>query len=377
MGKLDKSIQAAKQIYRYYKRKRMFWGQYEMPHECLKRYPQPELTGDQKREIDAFWKPYGIKFTDYSWFQWYYGMTGIQSAAFLPKDIYFFILVPYYNNKELIKAYKDKNFFDRVLPDVPFPKTVTKCINGDFYDASGAYIDDPTGEKVCSLLLSKGEVIIKDAMDTGQGKNVRKYAFQTAEDVHKALREWDCDNFLVQEVIKQHRFFSQFNESSVNIMRINSWYHDGKVDILTPVLRKGQPGYATDCCHINGVEIVDLIGLTKDGHLRKDMIDLDGKKSPLPESVVDINERVPSWDRVLDMIRENAPKLGHFRLVGWDVTVAEDGSPLCIEFNIKEPSPYASQITDGPFFEDKTEEALAFLKDKANQERFIPKWMRT
>lgn len=30
--------------------------------ECLKNTPQPELTPEEKREIDAYWKQYGIRF---------------------------------------------------------------------------------------------------------------------------------------------------------------------------------------------------------------------------------------------------------------------------------------------------------------------------
>ena len=65
----------------------------------LKNAPQPELTQKEKREIDSYWKQYGIRFKNYDWFRWYYGFTGIKSPKFIPKQIHVKTILPYYNER--------------------------------------------------------------------------------------------------------------------------------------------------------------------------------------------------------------------------------------------------------------------------------------
>lgn len=354
--------------------KKRFEKKYKLVYENLKKNPQPHLTIEEKAEIDKYWKDYGIKFNDYSWFQWYYGISGIKDPRFIPLHIRDIILERY-NNKKLMDAYKDKNQFDVFLPNAPFPNTIIKKINGCFYDKNGTYIDETT---VIELLYSKQEVVIKNVFDSGCGRNVKKYAFSDKSDVEKMLLEWDVDNYIVQEVIKQHDFLAQFNTSSVNVMRINSFYHDGKVEIVTPILRFGMPGYATDICFIDGEEIINFVGITNDGYLKKEVIDFRGMKKPIGEYIKteNINMRIPGWDEIIKVIKENAPSLKYFGYIGWDITVSSDGKPIVIEYNIKFPGSHLSQMANGPLFAEYTDEVLSFLGDKANQEKYISKWLR-
>lgn len=80
----------------------------------LKAAPQPELTPEEKREIDSYWKQYGIKFKNYDWFQFYYGFTGIKSPQFIPKQIHAKMISAYYNERAgaaFSFAFSDKNLF--------------------------------------------------------------------------------------------------------------------------------------------------------------------------------------------------------------------------------------------------------------------------
>ena len=193
------------------------------------------------------------------------------------------------------------------------------------------------------------------------------------------LDEWkDRQNFLVQACVKQHEFFSKINESSVNVIRVNTWLHDGKVDILTPVFRAGIPGSTTDICVVDGVKRGKLIGVTPDGHLREKVIDFDGSIEPF-ETVYpgfDRSVKIPAWDEIVSELKAASMKLPFFGIIGWDITVDKDGKPVFIEYNVKEPGPHGSQLVNGPFFEDKTDEALSFLLSKKNQDKYIPGFMR-
>ena len=54
---------------------KIFYQRKNMPvHQYLKINPMPELSGEDIRIIDEYWAQYGIKYRDYSWFQWFSGI---------------------------------------------------------------------------------------------------------------------------------------------------------------------------------------------------------------------------------------------------------------------------------------------------------------
>lgn len=343
----------------------------------LKKNPQPALTEQDKREIDDYWKTFGIRIPDYSWHQWFYGVTGTKDPRFIPKPLWVYLVLPYYNNAKYLKAYKDKNLFDRLLPEANFPATVLKKVNGDFYDADETYIPSNDKETLRKCLLAQSGVIVKNAVDTGSGLNVSKHATTSVEEADAVLDLLEKEkNLIVQKLVRQHPFFAQFNESSVNILRINTWYHEGKVHISTPLLRFGTPGFSTDVCFIDGEEIIHMLGITPDGYTSDRVYELNGTWSPTEQVITPARQRVPSWDKITDMLRTCASKLPHFRVIGWDVTVDESGEPVVIEYNIHFPGSGPSQMTGGPMWGDLTDEIFSFMTDKANQRNLLTREYR-
>ena len=192
-------------------------------HAQLNALPQPELSVSEKQEIHDFWSRFGIDIKDYSWFRWYYGITGIKDPRYIPQDLYFNYILPHYNRQEFIPAYKDKNQFDLRLPSQHFPKALLKRMNNGFYDPAGNFLTNDIEDKtLANKLLDQRQIIVKNAIDSGCGLSVRKYKLQTLGDAQAVLREWTVPDYVIQEVIQQHSFFAQFNESSVNIIRIGN-----------------------------------------------------------------------------------------------------------------------------------------------------------
>ena len=108
----------------------------------LKSHPQPPLTENEKQEIDIYWAQYGIKLPDYSWHEMYYGVTGIHSPKFIPDPFVGYAIIPFYNTPNYIDGWVDKNFFDRILPNVSQPDTLCHKFNGDFYDEKWNLYDE-------------------------------------------------------------------------------------------------------------------------------------------------------------------------------------------------------------------------------------------
>ena len=362
-------------ILKYYdkhKKKRLGRINRNSTHQMLKNFPQPELSSAEKKDISAFWSQFGIEIQDFCWYQWYYGITGIKDPRFIPQEYYFYSILPYYNCKKFIAAYKDKNSFDLRIPSKYMPNTIVKRMSCDFYDKDGKYItSDIKSEQLVDTILAHKQIIVKNAIETSRGINVKKYDISSRQDVLSILEKWTASDYIMQELVHQHPFFAQFNETSVNIIRINSWYHNGEVTLSTPVLRFGMPGYSTDVCFIDGEEIVRLVGITDDGFLRDTVVHMSGKTQPIEEICSNPIRQVPVWNEITAMVQENARKLYHFHLIGWDITVTEDNRPIIIEYNIASPSTYSSQMTDGPMWGEHTADLLSFLKNEENRQKYL------
>lgn len=343
----------------------------------LKRFPQPELTEAEKKAIDAYWRQYGVKFSDYSWFQMYYGVTGMHDPRFIPDPIARFALFKYYNDLPSIPGWDDKNLYETFLPDTRFPKTYAHIYRSAIYDGDWKYCSpqDLTrlSEKIFNELGDDKDMVVKVTKGSYAGKGVRLIHANSPEDVKAVLSENANGNFLVQQRLHQSDFMSQFCKSSVNIFRVITWRHQGEVKVLSTSIRFGLEGHFTDVCYIDGEEIVNVVGVEKDGTVKEQY----GSFRGLTDISVDLHNRVsPNFDAIIEMAKKGHEKLYPFGLVGWDITLDRDNTPYCIEFNVNAPGTILYQYANGPFGGDHNEELLAFLLDKKNVRKYIPKKFR-
>lgn len=100
----------------------------------------PDITAAEKKEISEYWAQFGIKIYDYSWHRMYYNVTGQHDPRFVPDMVAGLVLYEYYNDKVFEHAWRDKNMFDRLLPDVPLPKCYGKCIRRRLYCKETGYL---------------------------------------------------------------------------------------------------------------------------------------------------------------------------------------------------------------------------------------------
>lgn len=349
----------------------------QLAESFCKKYHVPDISENEKKEIDLYWGQYGIKLPDYDWHRMYYYVTGNHNPAFVPDLVAGLIVYEYYNDRTYETAWRDKNMFDRFLPEVPFPKTVLKKIRGRWL-VDNKYYPENDYEYVVDRLYhyavhEHNYVIIKGSRDTGFGKGVKKYCIDSCQKAADALAEWaNSTDFIVQECISQHRTMSAFNSSSTNMIRVYSWRHENSVDVIFATVRAGIEGSVTDVCFVNGEERVNLVGITSDGYFRNEMLNQDGVKIKELDSGV----KVPAWEDIIRIVKESHLLIDNFDIIGWDFTVDENGHPVCLEFNISWPGTTLYQYVNGPLWGDKTDEILSFLKDEDNRYNYVPYYMR-
>lgn len=366
----------AKQMFLGYKMARREKKNYAK--EYCKRFCVPELTKSEKEEIAHFWGKYGLKIHDFCWWRMYYFVTGIHDVRFIPDYFAGWLVYPYYNSKAYLPAWKDKNYYSRFLPNIPMPDTVCKKIRGRLFWNGVYHSSAESKNSLVDYLLQYSydnncDFVVKPTIDTGAGKNVKKYHVCDKSDVDALLGEWDNTNdFIIQKCVKQHELLSLYNKDSINIIRLLSWRHDNEVSILHATLRVGIPGHLTDVNFIDGEEIVHLVSITKDGFFDRKMLDQNGNTIAEFDSCL----RVPNYDLIIRIIRENHLFIDNFDIIGWDFTIDENETPICFEWNIYWPGTIYYQYAHGPLFADKTEEILSFLNTKEEQIKLIPRRFR-
>ena len=351
---------------------------FRLAKQYCKAHRVPDISEEEKKEIDKYWKNFGIKIRDFSWFRMYYYITGLHDPRFVPDDIAGLVVYPYYNNDKYKFAWRDKCYFDRLLPDVPMPETVCKRIRGRLFydnryhteseseDCLARYLLDYCRKNACSL-------VVKPSKDTGLGKNVKKYAITLKEEAEELIKDWkSVKDFIVQRCIQQCPAMAFFNEDSTNMIRVYSWRHDDRVEILSATVRAGIPGHVTDVAFVDGIETVHLVGILPDGTVKNEMLNQDARLI----WKWDDHFKLPSWEKIVSIVKTNHLYADNFDIIGWDFTIDNAEEPMCFEWNIVWPGTVFYQYTNGPFFGEYTDDVLAFLKEKEGQKKYLPFYMR-
>ena len=329
----------------------------------LKDNPQPDISSVEKDEIDNYWHSFGIHFKDYSWFQMYYGVTGMHNPRFIPDPLAGYILYPYYNDQTMIAGWDDKNLYQELISSVHFPRALGHCVRGRLYDSTWNYYDKNTdltrlSDKIFQR-LDGNELIIKATRSTAAGKGVKKLIVKSAADIKNYLLSNNLENFVIQEKVEQHPFFSQFNESSVNIIRIVSWRHNGTIKTFPACIRYGIKGSCTDVTFQKGKEIVNVVGLTEDGEINNRFATLDGLSTN--ECMINI-KTCPSYKQMIESVINAHSHIIPFEVIGWDFTIDRNCMPICVEYNIVWPGTVVYQYANGPFAGRHSDEFLSCLK---------------
>lgn len=290
-----------------------------------------KLTKEQKKEVDDFYfSMIGRKVPLYC-HEYFYSRTGVFSKDYIPKDFYTLELRPRANVYKFQEAYDDKNIYDLILAGENVVHTILKNMNGYYY-----YEGKPVSEEeAIQLCQNMGKVIIKPSMET-QGTGVKLISVvngktnmdgMTIGELFKNYRH----NFLIQECIKQHKDLAALNPTSVNTIRILSFRSGMEVLIAYSVIRIGRKGQVTDNQCAGGISTT----ITKEGKLLKAAFGGFSEDNVVKTDTGIALEgyQLPSYDKAIEFVKRLHMKLPYFNLIGWDVSIEENGEPILIEYN--------------------------------------------
>lgn len=303
-----------------------------------------------KTLVKPYWKKYGIK-VNKMWYRLYCNENKPLDPRYIPNDMWFAKIIPYYNNIFFARALQDKCLFSLLLPGVKQPRTIVRNIAGVFYDNAFNMI---SYEEALDRCERANGFILKPSMDHGQGKSITFYDPKTMEVTRiKEIFNDIKSNFIVQEIVQQNEVLEKIHSNSLNTIRILSFFFQGEVHILSVIFRMGAGHSRIDNVSAGGLQCTVL----PDGRLSKYALDKKRRVFEYhPDSGIRFHDIIiPSYDRLIELVKTEHMKIAHFRILGWDFAIDREGDPVFLEYNV---FPGQNQMTSGPTFGDITDKVL-------------------
>lgn len=323
-----------------------------------------KLTKEQKKEIQDFYvSMIGKKIPLYC-HEYFYSRTGVFTKEYIPNNFYHCELVPRANDKTLVKAYCDKNICDMLFPNENVAHNILKNMHGYYY-----YEGNPVSENdAIELCGNLHDVIIKPSLRSkGYGVRLLNFTYGKSEEGETVKQIFDKykEDFLIQKRIVQHQDMAALNPTSLNTIRILSYRSGMEVLIIYAVVRIGRKNQIIDNQCAGGIST----SISKEGRLGKyayggysedNIVETD-------TGVVLENYQIPSYDKVIDMVKRMHMRLPYLNIVGWDVAIEENGNPILIEINT---NPGLSQSAFKSGMGEYTERIITELWPRRNTMRF-------
>lgn len=313
----------------------------------------PELTLEQKEELEDFWSPYIRHMDDRFHRLITYRSGGKFYPEYIPEDFYFMHVDRFYNDR-LESAYMDnKCYYGKFFPDTRQPETIAMRVGHNWLDGSGKLISH---KEVIRRIEAESEVVLKRAVFSEGGFGVH---FISGDDIfgefRRVLKTTPTD-VIIQKPFKQHPDMASLNASSVNTLRIMSWLDGREVKILCTAVRIGVGGDRVDNISHGGL----FCGVRNDGSLTpKGYLHGGVETDRHPEhGYLFADKKIPNIDKAFELVKNAHPSISHFRIAGWDVAIGEDGEPTLIEVNFTLCSINDIQAVCGPLFGDDTKKML-------------------
>ncbi len=302
-----------------------------------------------RSQVVPFWKKYGIK-PKKMWYDLYCFKDAKYDPRYIPEDLYWQKIYPAFNKPSFRQAYTDKCFYNQLFPYLKQPRTIIRNSNNCFFDGSGNIV---SFDHAKSLLESEKRFVIKPAIYSGEGVNVFFYEKDKNNNIDfQSLMKSYGSNYIVQEVVAQHEVLASIHRQSLNTIRVISFLFQGEVHISSSILRMGVGGSRLDNVSAGGL----ACPIRPDGKLEKKAMNKYSQwMTRHPGGTVFAEIKIPSYERVLAAVGRAHKDIPHFRIIGWDFCIDEEGDPVFIEYN---GAPALNQVSCGPLFGDLTEPVL-------------------
>lgn len=314
------------------------------------------LTSAQEKAVKDYWKGINIDMT----FVTYYNYMRQKEFGpdyfdprFMPDDIHYYAVDPYFNDWDASRSIDDKNLYNLYFHDVPLPHTVIHSIDNRLMDEK---FNPISLDEAVEIGMQHDELVFKDAVDSGGGHGV--IFWSRNDDGTRGLRDIleYPGNGIMQDVLSQHEDLKKLNPSSLNTIRLLTFSHDGKIEMLSAALRVGASGSRVDNASSGGY----FCGINPDGTLKSFGFSLQGLYTQTTSAGTKLSEcKVPKFDECRELVLRLSNRFYRTsKLISWDIAIDADGIPTIIEVNLFNGGLNVHQLCNGPLFGDRTREIV-------------------
>jgi hypothetical protein len=313
------------------------------------------------------------KKADNAYLDFFYSVSLNADINFIPLTTYFIIIEPLLNQFQLLSSLTNKNAYDLHFASVRTPMTYLRKIDNSYYDTNYRHLP-VSDEMLLALLGDTSSVILKPSIESGSGKSIELFTknFDGFFSGEKILNQKFLDaypDFVLQENVRQHEYFRNFNPDSNNTVRILTYrsVKDDQIYILHRLLRVGKKGNFLDHDNFGGI----AIGISADYNLNRFGFDTAGNKFTSFNDVSFENQtEVPFMSDLERIAKSIAKDVFYGRLLAFDLTVDDSGAPLLIEINCWRNGVSQYQMNNGSLFQEFTKEVLDHCLGKEYQQTY-------
>ena len=220
-------------------------------------------------------------------------------------------------NNAIVKMFNDKDKFYLFDNKYEFNKLFDKFLKREWL-----YLDN-NYEKFVKFCSNKEEIIVKPINGCGGvGVELIKIDKTKLKSIYNKLIK--NKQLLIEEKIIQHKDMAKLNSSSVNTLRIVTYFDGVDTHILNVVLKIGNGG-VTD-----NFSSGSMYTFIKDGKIFVPAIDRDDnifKVHPISHVNL-IGYTIPNYEKCIKMVRECAKIIPEVKYVGCDVAITKNGASL-------------------------------------------------
>lgn len=205
------------------------------------------------------------------------------------------------------------------------------------------YTKDATYSDFLKFIENREDFFMKDPKGMF-GLGVKKVKVADIKDKQEFFNKLKQREILCEETLTQCKEMAEFNDTSINTLRIVSMVTgEGNVKIMGGLLRTGRKGKIADNFHHQGIAafidpqtgVVITTGIDKDN--TRHVFHPDSKKQI-------VGFHIPMWDDVVKTVQNAALVFPDMHYIGWDVVINKDNQVVLVEGN-PGADPDAEQIT--------------------------------
>ena len=257
-----------------------------------------------------------------------------------------------------MRCISNKNYFEKWLPDLKHVVTIVRSVKNVWYDAEFNVLTD---EQVVEKLSTYDEFVAKPSIDSAGGAGVQFITEKMDVKKLEELKDSFKNDFIIQEVLKQHECLSKIYPYSVNTVRIMTFNWHGQIYVLSHLLRMGVNGNRVDNMVSGGVNCA----IRPDGTLCNRLFNAVGtlfEGHPNSGSMED--KKIENFQAIVDAACESHKHLPYMGIISWDFALDENAEPVLVEFNLKPQGLDLHQRENGSLFGDMTVAVLDEVFEK-------------